>query len=297
VADLEDLAARIRAAFPALSFTDARLIDEGADHAVVVLDGAWLFRFPRDERYRTRLFPVELNLLAALGALTPVPIPRYRFIAPNAEFGGYALIRGEPLRPALFASLAPHVQTGIFATLAEFLRLVHAQPPAILAQADGAIAHEWTGEAFRERWIGERRAPVASLVSAALLADIDRFYDAYAAAPPPPREVVTHGDLTDEHMLLAPGHEGLAGVIDFGDACLGDPAYDFAFFFAYGEAAALEIARRYDPAGADPGLLARARGHYIRFCVERLRQAAGAEAAGIRRALPWLLQTFAAMHR
>jgi aminoglycoside 2''-phosphotransferase len=294
VADLEDLTARIRAAFPRLAFAGATLVDDGADHVVVMLDDAWVFRFPRDDRRRGRLFPVELRLLAALDGLTPIPIPRYRFVAPDSAFGGYEMIQGEPLRPALFAALSPGARTRIVAALADFLRAIHAQPPAILAQSDGVIAHEWTGVQFRDRWIGERRAPVARLVSADLLAEIDRFYDGYAAAPAPPREVVTHGDMTDEHMLVSPAREALAGVIDFGDACLGDPSYDFAFFFAYGEAVAVEIARRYDPAGADPGLLARARGHFIRFSVERLRGASAAEAASILRALPWQLQAFAA---
>ncbi|MHB8529468.1 MAG: phosphotransferase, partial [Caulobacteraceae bacterium] len=97
----------------------------------------------------------------------------------------------------------------------------------------------------------------------------------------PPREVVTHGDLTDDHILLAPGGERLAGIIDFGDACLADPAHDFAFFFAWGEAGARELARLYDPGGEDGGLINRARRHYVRFRLETLRHKASAERAAI----------------
>ena len=75
----------------------------------------------------------------------------------------------------------------------------------------------------------------------------DTFYDALANLPAPPREVVTHGDMSDDHMLLAHGGDRLVGVIDFANSCLGDPAYDLAYFFAYGEDAARRLVRLYDP--------------------------------------------------
>jgi hypothetical protein len=50
--DLDALLARVRAAFPELTFTRATLNDFGEDHAVVILDDAWVFRFPRHCRSR-----------------------------------------------------------------------------------------------------------------------------------------------------------------------------------------------------------------------------------------------------
>lgn len=296
MAEFAALVERIRASFPALVFDRAVLNDDGDDHAVVVLDEAWVFRFPRADRSRTLLFPVELKLLAALDGASPIPIPRYVFVPPARDFGGYALIVGEPLRQDLFAALAPNIQDRVLDDLADLLRVVHALPEAVLAQGDGVIAREWTGEQFRRRWIEERRAPVGEVVGPSLLKEIDRFYDAYAVAPPPPREVVTQGDLTDTHMLLSPDHDRLAGVIDFGDACLGDPSYDFAFFFAWGDPAAEHVAQRYDLSGEDPTLLARALGHFIRFRVEQLRRDAGDGATvdiqAILRDLPGRLQRY-----
>ena len=84
--------------------------------------------------------------------------------------------------------------------------------------------------------------------------------------------MVIHGDISDDHMLLAAGAEALAGVIDFGDACLGDPAYDLTFFFAYGEAAMARLIEFYDPFAADPLLATRARRSYVRFRLEQLRR-------------------------
>jgi aminoglycoside 2''-phosphotransferase len=269
------LAARIRAEFPALAFDQAALSDEGDDHRIVILDDAWVFRFPRrrEGEDRPALFRAELSLLARLAEISPIPVPRYEFISAGGGFGGYRKIAGEPMRPALFAALAPQARTSILDEVAGFLRLLHATPPTAIARAGGEIAREWTGAAFHDRWIAERRAAVAGLVDAPLLERMDRFYDLLANAGRPPREVLTHGDLSDDHMLVSPGRDGLAGIIDFSDACLGDPAYDLTFFLSYGEAAARRLADRYDPMGEDPTLLTRARLSHARFRIEQLRQA------------------------
>jgi aminoglycoside 2''-phosphotransferase len=231
-----------------------------------------VFRFLR-EAARRPLFRAELTLLARLDGACGIPVPRYDFVSAAGDFGGYRRIEGVPMRPAVFAALTPRGRARILDQLADFLRLIHALPPALIMQEGGAIAREWTGADWRARWRAERRAEVAKVVDGPLLRQMDRFYDEFAAAPPPPREVLTHGDLSDEHMLVSPGDGRLAGLIDFGDACLGDPAYDLTFFFAYGEASARRVRRLYDPAGADPTLLDRARMSYARFRIEQLRRA------------------------
>ena len=272
MADLAALTGRIRREFPDLAFERARLDKFGDDHRIVVLDEAKVFRFPRPGRGREALFGPERALLAALRGRTGFAIPDYRWVSAAGDFGGYPLIEGTELRAEIFAGLSLQARTTIFDALADFLILIHSLPADILAQSDGAIAREWDGAMWRRRWIEERRAQAALFVPADLLDRADRFYDAFAAAPPAPREVVTHGDMSSDHMLLAPTGDRLAGIIDFGDACLGDPAYDLTFFFAYGEDAASDIFRRYDPAGADPDLITRARRSYVRFRMEQLRR-------------------------
>ncbi len=51
-----------------------------------------------------------------------------------------------------------------------------------------------------------------------------------------------HGDLSADHVLIRNGR--LSGVIDWGDACLGDPALDFAaLWHELGETFAREVAK------------------------------------------------------
>ncbi len=270
--DLASLTARIRAEFPDLDFARARLEESGEDHQVVVLDAGWVFRFARPGRGREALAGPERALLAWLAPDVPFAIPFFERFSAAGDFVGYRYIAGRPLRPELYATLADRTREATLAAMAVFLTRVHAAPPATIAQADGAVAKEWTGAMWRKRWLAERRAPVARFAPTALVARADRFFDAFAAAAKPPREVVIHGDVSDDHMLLAPSGGALAGVIDFGDACLGDPAYDLTFFFAYGEAAMARVIELYDPLAADPLLATRARRSYVRFRIEQLRR-------------------------
>jgi aminoglycoside phosphotransferase (APT) family kinase protein len=45
----------------------------------------------------------------------------------------------------------------------------------------------------------------------------------------PPGSVLLHGDLSPEHVLVAPRGGWITGIIDWGDAMWGDPARDFIF--------------------------------------------------------------------
>ncbi|HEV2363706.1 MAG TPA: aminoglycoside phosphotransferase family protein [Caulobacteraceae bacterium] len=288
--------ARIRAEFPKLAFARTRLEDSGADHRLVILDEEWVFRFPRTAE-RVPLFRAELQILEALRGAPVPPIPDYVFVSGAGVFGGYRLIAGEPLRARLFRALPGPIQGRILEEIAALLRAVHALTPAAITPPGVSPAREWSPADWTARYDAERRGQIAPFVPPELLPAIDGFYRAFARRPVSERAVVIHGDLSDDHLLLAPERDRLAGVIDFGDACLGDPAYDFTFFFAFGQAAAQRLATLYDPSGADPGLIERARWSYARYRIEQLRWIAmGAvpdQSAEIIAELPGLLSMLA----
>ena len=60
-----------------------------------------------------------------------------------------------------------------------------------------------------------------------------------------------HGDLSPDHILADAGRAGLAGIIDWGDARLGDPAWDLVYIREdYGPDTLRAFLERYDPGGA-----------------------------------------------
>ena len=270
---LAELERRIRAAFPELPYSHAELNDYGDDNQVVVLDGAWVVRFPRNDEYRAR-FVAECNLLAVLRGVTHVRVPHYELVAPDGGFGAYRLIAGTEMTPPVFQSLGAAAQRAVLTELAGFLTVLHALPAATIAQADGFIPQTWSGEQFAALYRGMRRAKIARVVDAAALARFDAFHDAYEKVPPGVARLV-HDDISDDHILIADGR--LAGIIDFSDASFGDAAIDFAWFWRLGEAAVDTVLGAYGLAAEDPGLKSRAYWTFVRYLINQLSYGAKAK--------------------
>jgi aminoglycoside phosphotransferase (APT) family kinase protein len=74
-------------------------------------------------------------------------------------------------------------------------------------------------------------------------------------------------------LLIDPSTSSLAGIIDFGDVALGDPAQDLLGFWNYGPAAVASIVKHYDPCSYDPGLLRRSHNHFVRYRIDRVFEA------------------------
>lgn len=265
-ATLEDLVARIRDAFPRLVFSDARLIDAGDDHLVVVLDDRWVARFPRSTNYRG-LFAAELNLLSKLATHSPLPVPRYHQVSDDGSFGIYGLIQGRNMTPHVFANLDPAERNAAIASLSSFLSTLHALPEKTIRQSDGNVARTWTGEQFATLYRDTRRAKIAGAVPASALARFDAFHDALRTlAPGPPR--LAHNDLTDDHILVSDGR--ISGIIDFTDAAFGDPAIDFAWFWRLGEANVDLLLRKYRYGSQDRSLKTRSHWTFVRYMINQL---------------------------
>ena len=62
--------------------------------------------------------------------------------------------------------------------------------------------------------------------------------------------VLRHGDFGPGNLLHNPATQQMSGVIDFGFAVLGDPAFDVAGLLTYGEPFVQQVAQHY-PAIAD----------------------------------------------
>ncbi|HUZ11742.1 MAG TPA: aminoglycoside phosphotransferase family protein [Caulobacteraceae bacterium] len=264
--DVEALVARIRAEFPDLDFAEATLNDLGEDHAVVMLDDAWVFRFPRSARAASYAAG-ERRLLHRLNQVSSLAAPRYERVSVAGDFAGYRMIQGCELSEAVFAALPRQVQERVLDELGGFLARLHRLSPSLVASPDGAAAPKHGGREFA-RANRRRRARIASALALDLIARIDRFFELLAAVVDRAPKVLIHGDLSEDHILLEPNGQRLAGVIDFTDAGPGDPAFDFTFLWAYGDWAPARAAACYGDAAAE--VLARSRWWFTRYSIDRL---------------------------
>jgi|GEM_PF-1601846 aminoglycoside phosphotransferase (APT) family kinase protein len=261
--DVQALSETIRTTFPDFHFSKATLAMSGDDHIVLIVDDAWVFRFPRSEEYARR-FLREVKLLKTLRIHTTVPVPEYVYVSEQLRFGGYPMLQGDPATGLAFERLSRDRQSRFLGSMAQFLTAIHRLPTSLVVSASGD--EDRTPAWFRRRYLAERRDTLGTLLNARI-ADADRFYEKFIELAVAKRTFV-HGDLLDRHMLID-GKGTVTGVIDFGDAAVSDPAYDFGFFWRYGEEAVSQLYERYESKD-DRSLVLRSRYYFMRYVLDEL---------------------------
>ena len=183
------------------------VIDDGYDYEVVVVDDAWVFRFPRRAEV-AQVLEQEVGLLPKLARGLPVEVPRFAHVSREPPYVLYPLIEGTPL--------------------------VDEDPQGV--QAFLAALHSLDAESLplrRPVWI-EEYVERCERFARDVLPLLDRDEQGPARDLLAEAQTLTgfepvpiHADLLPEHLLCRNGR--LAGVIDWSDACIGDPALDYAW--------------------------------------------------------------------
>lgn len=156
---------------------------------------------------------------------------------------------GDPALLVLQYVPGPELSSGAprsaWADAGRTLRRVHdlADPghllPIVDRDRDRGADRGLTGGARRLRrplreflpWLAARDTALAAgrgLLTAGQAARLSQLLGGiFGAAAEPDRYLVLHGDAQPDHFLLSPAGD-VAALIDFGDACTGDPAFDLA---------------------------------------------------------------------
>lgn len=185
-------------------------IDDGYDFEVAIVDDDWVFRFPRRAAVE-EVLELEIALLPAIAPALPADVPSFEHVSRDPLFVGYRLIRGRPL--------VDEDAEGVCA----FLEALH----ELDASALPVERHDWV-EAYRDQ-CAEFERLVFPLVDIDQRAQAKRFFgDVETLVEFEPSLI--HADLGPEHLLVRDGR--LAGVIDWGDMRLGDPALDYAWLLS-----------------------------------------------------------------
>ncbi len=217
---------------PELAGRDFRSLGNGWDNTAWLVDETWVFRFPR-RQVAVGCLENELLALPHLSGLLPCPVTRPLFsgrmtgpASVDWPFAGYRYLRGAVLAETSERSAALGRQAG---ALLAALHKVDTRPLSALglptdpiARLD--IARRWDTtmsslKAFAEA-TGGSLAPIETVLVAARGVDTRHWAD-----------VVCHGDLDGRHVLVGPDGD-LAGVIDWGDVCLGSAAMDLGLAFS-----------------------------------------------------------------
>jgi len=240
--------------FPELGGATVELLGAGWDNVAFLLDRAFVLRVPRRD-VGAELMRNEIRALPLLKPHLPLAIPAPSHVGVPQEgcpypFAVYPVILGDT---ACGIPLTDADRTANASRLGRFLRALHSVPTG------GEVA-AWAPKDVLAKADLSTRIPDAQARLGACAAHLPQFdltplqsrLDDLRGTPPHSAgSVWVHGDLYPRHLLLD-GDRHLCGVIDWGDAHLGDPAIDLSIALTFLPPNALrDFDEAYGGAGGD----------------------------------------------
>lgn len=241
----------LEAQFPNLAPLRLELMAGGDDFHVWLVNGKWIFRFPRRGSIERKLEWERLLLPALASSLKAVPIrtPDYEKVGIRSQqfrffFVGYRLIPGVSADSISRKSLDKHQLPRL---LGRTIGRMHSMDSKMVAAA-GVPKDRRTPRQLLAR-VQIRTHEILPILPPALLRSTKDYL--YGAVETPQRYSgparLIHNDLCPDHLLIDPATGRLIGLIDFSDAALGDPAIDFApLYDCRGWDLILEVSSWYD---------------------------------------------------
>lgn len=203
-------------------------LGEGEDNVAFEVDGELVVRFGKEDDPRERAARVrgDARLLAAVAEISPLPVPEPLFTDPGRGCLAYSKLPGLPLigLPAARQGLCP---ASVGTALGGFLAALHRVPVdsmSGLVDVDDQPKELWVSEA------AETYQAVADQVPEAYRPAVEAFLEEPVPSGGHPL-VFSHNDLGIEHVLVDPDTWEVTGVIDWSDAAITDPAYDFGLLY------------------------------------------------------------------
>jgi aminoglycoside 2''-phosphotransferase len=213
----------------------------------------YVFRFAKHAAASASM-AVERCLLPLLQPYLTVSIPQFTFAGHSTDSGeamvGYLSITGAPLEGEVLARLPVAAQAALIAQMATFARQLHRVPLAVV-RACGIPTREPL--AHLTGLMEAARVEVALQLSEAVWHYYESLFAHYCQTPAlhTYTPALLHGDLSPNHFFATPAHAQLTGVIDFGDVCIGDPAWDFIYLYEdYPPSVLPAFLAHYDPENA-----------------------------------------------
>ncbi len=251
----------IEQTFPDLQVDIIEEAGEGDFCLGYAVNGKWLVRLARNAE-ASRALRVEAALIPRLAPSLRLPVPVIERLAPyrgDLLAAAHRKIEGVPLTRAVYDALPPGRQEQAVLDLALFLRSLHAASAAAAREAgvptcvypfcrtEDVITPGSAPEQYSANLERLLAYPQIDRDTAHFCAGVARSLLRPARDEPVAPSLV-HGDLSAEHVLFDADTGCIAGVIDFTDMVLTDPALDLMYLYsAYGDGFLSDLPRHYAP--------------------------------------------------
>ena len=240
---LDDLLARVIGSGAVSEVRRARVVTDGSQHIVVILDEELVARFPRDD-HAIESLRGEARLLQHLAGRVSVPLPVPVHV--DESFTVHRMLHGVVTSRRALGSLPRSARERLLDDVGQFLAELGTSAVPVLPTSAATTSLD------RMRALRQRAEHlVAPLLWNHQLQWLDELFTAIEAVSFVHTPSLIHGDLAPYHLLHDPESGQLTGVLDFGVAGLGDPATDLACLLSvWGERFAGRLAHRW-PAAFD----------------------------------------------
>jgi aminoglycoside 2''-phosphotransferase len=217
--------------FPSLHIRSFTAAPKGWVQYAFEVNGEYIFRFPQGVEGKRQL-AVETRLLPEVGRVLSLPVPQFEFVWNGDEpydkpFAGHRKILGVPLATKdVGSAAAKHLAQ----QLGTFLSELHSFPTG---QAERLRVPRYTPSQWRKEFttlFARVQSKVFPLLWPPEIPQVTAFWKTFLNNDQhfqfTPRLV--HRDLGFPHILWEPTRQEITGIIHWGDACVTDPAIDFA---------------------------------------------------------------------
>lgn len=193
-----------------------RVIADGAANLVFEINDQWIFRFSRGA-FTSGQMKIETAFLPQFEKVSPIAVPSIKIS--GESFMGYPKMIGTPLRASIVEALSEQSKDNVAAQLGTFLKSLH----RFKFSHEKLSQFPYGGSDFwKEVW-----PLVAPLLSTQARVRAEEYFKIQLEQQEKITPVITHSDLGTSNILFDDHRNQIAGIIDFGDISLHDPARDF----------------------------------------------------------------------
>jgi aminoglycoside 2''-phosphotransferase len=227
--------------FPTVLITTLEYLSEGWESVACQVNGHLVFLFPKRD-IAEHYLRTEIRLLSELAPHLPLPIPSFDYVAdPPGQhvlfaFAGYELVPGtssmnwpdEVMQADWWKPPVGAFLTALHSFPVSRARELGVRPINQTAKLTGKAAAPANWHETMSDFYELTRQHAFPLLSGELQRQLARRFERFLAeerhfAFEP---VLVHADLWQDHILLNMQEQQVSGIIDFGDAGIGDPAMD-----------------------------------------------------------------------